>query len=122
MGEFQRALVGVPGLGVAAAAVEQVGAGGVVVAVVAEVELVQDGQARVGPVEFGHGDGPVHFHDRGAGLPGEGVVERGDLVPVAGLVQVQVGDGCLQGVGPGGAAGDRLLKELPAVSDLLPVP
>jgi hypothetical protein len=40
LGEFERALVGVPGLGVAAGTPEQVGAGGVVVAVVVEVAPV----------------------------------------------------------------------------------
>ena len=43
LGEFERALVGLPGLGVAAVASEQVGPGGVVVAVAVEPELVEDG-------------------------------------------------------------------------------
>jgi hypothetical protein len=43
LGEFERALVGLPGLGVAAVASEQVGPGGVVIAVAVEPELVEDG-------------------------------------------------------------------------------
>lgn len=48
LGEFDRALVRIPGFRVAAHAAEQVGPGGVVVAVVPEIEPVEDGQARVG--------------------------------------------------------------------------
>ena len=53
---------------------------------------------------------------------GEPLVERGDLLPVARLVQVQVGDGRLDGVRPGVAARQRPLQELSALADLLLVP
>ena len=74
------------GLNVAAGPAQEVGAGGVEVPVVVEVEAVEDGQAGFGTVDLGYGDGPVHLHDRGAGLPGERLVQRGDLPPVAGLI------------------------------------
>ena len=88
----------------------------------AEVEAVEDGQAGLGPVELGDGDGPVELDDGRAGLGREGVVERGDLAPVARLLQVQVGDGGLHGVGAGLAARDGPLQEPPAFADLLLVP
>ncbi len=66
------------------------------------VEAVQDGQAGFGSVDLGHGDGPVHLEDRGAGLLGERLVQRGDRPPVAGLMQVPVGDGRLEQVGTEG--------------------
>ena len=75
-----------------------------------------------GPVELGHGDGPVQLDDRGAGLADQRVVERGDLLPVAGLLEVQVGDGRLDGVRPGAPAGQRSLQQAPALADLLLVP
>ncbi len=58
-----------------------------------EFEAIEQGQARLGSFELGHGDGPVQLDDRGAGLADRRVVERGDLLPVAWLMEVQVGDG-----------------------------
>jgi len=66
------------------------------------VEAVQDGQAGFGSVDLGHGDGPVHLDDRGAGLLGERLVQRGDRPPVAGLMQVPAGDGRLEQAGTEG--------------------
>ena len=87
--EVECPVVGLVGLAVAAGATQELGAGGVVVPVVLQVE---DGQPGLGPADLGHGDGPVHLDDRGTGLPGERLVQRGDLQPVARLLQVQVGD------------------------------
>ena len=56
----------------------------------------EDGQAGFGSVDLGHGDGPVHLDAQGAGLLGERLVQRGDRPPVAGLMQVPVGDGRLE--------------------------
>ncbi len=86
--EVERAAVRVVGLAVPAGATQEVGTRGMEVSVMVEVEAVKDGQACLGPVHLGHGDGPVHLGDRGAGLLGERLVQGGDLSPVAGLVQV----------------------------------
>src|ERR1700733_3338487 len=51
---------------------QKVGAGRVEVAVVGEVEVVENRQAGFRSVELGDGDGPVELDDRGAGLGGEG--------------------------------------------------
>src|SRR5215471_15816189 len=99
--EVERAAVRVVGLIVPADATQEVGTRGVEVPVMVEVEAVEDGQAGIGSIDLGHGDGPVHLDDRGAGLLGERFVQGGDLPPVAGLVQVQVRDGRLEQVGPG---------------------
>src|SRR6185437_5158972 len=69
--EVERPAVGLAGLAVAAGPSQEIGAGGVEVAVVVEVEAVENGQAGLGPVDLGHGDGPVHVDDLGAGLPGQ---------------------------------------------------
>ena len=53
LGEFERALVGLPGLGVAAVASEQVGPGGVVVAVAVEPELVETARPWLGHIACG---------------------------------------------------------------------
>ena len=87
-----------------------------------EVEAVEDGQAGLGPVDLGHGDGPVHLDDRGAGLPDERLVQRGDLPPVAGVPQVQIGDGRLEQVGPGAQSGHGPLQQRSALADLPRVP
>lgn len=100
--EVERTAAGVVGLVVAAGAAQELGAGGVEGPVVVEVEAVQDGQAGFGSVDLGHGDGPVHLDDRGAGLPGERLVPRGDRPPVAGLMQVPAGDGRLVQAGTEG--------------------
>ena len=92
------------------------------VPVVVEVEAVEDGQAGFGPIGLGHGDGPVHLDDRGAGLPGERLVQGGDLPPVAGLLQVQVGDGRLDQVGPGALSCHGPLQQRSALVDLPRVP
>ena len=110
------------GLAIAAGATQELGAGGVEVSVVVEAEAVEDGQAGLGPVDLGHGDGPVHLDDRGAGLPGERFVQGGDLRPVAGLVQVQVGDGRLEQVGPGARSCHGPLQQRAALVDLPRVP
>jgi hypothetical protein len=89
---------------------------------VVEFEAVEYRQASPGTVEFGHSDGPVEFDDGGTGLDGESVVERCDLSPVARLLQVQIGDGGLHGIGAGLAARDGLLEQLAAFADLLVVP
>ena len=91
-------------------------------AVVVEVEAVKYRQASLGTVEFGHSNRSVEFDDRRTGLDGEGVVERHDLSPVAWPLQMQVGDGCLHGIGAGFAARDRLLEQRAAFVDLLGVP
>jgi hypothetical protein len=100
--EVERAAGGVAGLVVAAGGAAELGAGGVEVSVVVWVEAVQDGQAGFGSVDLGHGDGPVHLDDRGAGLLGERLVQRGDRPPVAGLMQVPAGDGRLEQAGTEG--------------------
>ena len=100
--EVERAAGGVVGLVVEPGAAPEPGAGGVEVPVVVEVEAVRDGQAGFGSVDLGHGDGPVHLDDRGAGLLGGRLVQCGDRPPVAGLMQVPVGDGRLQQAGTEG--------------------
>jgi hypothetical protein len=40
---------------------------------VVEFEAIEHGQARLGSLDFGDGDGPVQLDDRGAGLAGERV-------------------------------------------------
>src|SRR5579859_5854528 len=94
--EVERAAVRVPGLTGPAGATKQLGPGRVEVPVMVKVEAVQDGQARFGTLDLGHGDGPVHLDDRGAGLLAERAVQGGDLPPVARLLQVQVRDGRLE--------------------------
>src|SRR5690349_22908580 len=76
--EVERAAVRVVGLTVPAGPTQEAGARGVEVPVMAEVEAVEDGQAGLGPVDLGHGDGPVHLDDRGAGLLSERFVQSGD--------------------------------------------
>jgi hypothetical protein len=63
-GHFERATVGESGLGVAAEASQEVGAGGVEVAVVVERELVDNFERGLGAVDLGDRDCAVHFHDR----------------------------------------------------------
>ena len=92
--EVERAAVRAVGLIVPAGATQEVGTRGVEVPVVVEVETVEDGQAGLGPVDLGDGDGPVHLDDRRAGLLGERLVQGGDLPPVAGLMQVPVKGRC----------------------------
>jgi hypothetical protein len=75
-----------------------------------------------GPVDLGHGDGPVHLDDRGGGLPGERLVQGGDLPPVAGLVQVQVRNGRLERVGPGAPSCHGPLQQRSALVDMPRVP
>jgi hypothetical protein len=120
--EVERPAVGVASLGVAAGAALQLGLGGVEVPVVVEVKAVEDGQAGFWPVDLGHGDGPVHLNHRRACLPGEGLVQRGDLFPVAGLMQVQVGDGGLDQVGAGALARHGPLQQRTALVELPRVP
>src|SRR5689334_22277813 len=62
--EVDGAAVLVAGLLDPAAARQQFGARGVEVAVPVEVEVVEDRQAGVGPVELGDGDGAVQLDDR----------------------------------------------------------
>ncbi len=120
--EVERPVVGVVGLTVPAGATQEAGTRGVKVSVVVEVEAVEDGQAGFGPVDLGHGDGPVHLDDRGAGLPGERLVQGGDLPPVAGLVQVQVRNGRLEQVGPGAPSCHGPLQQRSALVDMPCVP
>jgi hypothetical protein len=89
-----------------AEASQQVSACGVVVAVVVEPEEVEHGECCLGASEFGYGDGAVHGHDRRVGEVLEPLVEEGDLLPVAWFLQVLVGDGCLDGVGPASLEGE----------------
>ncbi|HEV2377707.1 MAG TPA: SRPBCC domain-containing protein [Streptosporangiaceae bacterium] len=52
----------------------------------------------------------------------ERLVQSGDLLPVAGLLQVQVGDGRLEQVGPGAPSCHGPLQQHPALVDLPRVP
>lgn len=85
---------------VAAEASQQVGAGRVVVAVVVEFEGVEQGNRSLGSFEFGEGDRAVHRHDRRVRDLLERLVEECDLLPVARLFNVEIGDRGLDDVLP----------------------
>jgi hypothetical protein len=61
--EIEGTLVGVACIAAAAGAPQDVGAGAMEVAVVVEVETVENGQSGVGSVDLGDGNGSVHLDD-----------------------------------------------------------
>ena len=67
--ELQRPPVGVAGIVLPAQAAQQLAAGGVEVAVVVELQPVDDRQRRLRPVGLGNGDRAVQLDDRRAGQP-----------------------------------------------------
>ena len=69
-------------------AAQQLAARRVQVAVVVELEAIDDVEPRLGAVGLGDGHGPAELDDGGVGQARQLAVERGDLRHVAGLVEV----------------------------------
>ena len=67
--ELQGPAVGVAGIVLPAQAAKQLAAGGVEVAVVVELQPVDDRQRRLRPVRLGNGDRAVQLDDRRASQP-----------------------------------------------------
>src|SRR5205814_1271893 len=82
LGELEGAFVLLARLVSTAEAAEQVGARRVKVLVAVEVEPLDKGEPRFGPVRLGHGDRAIQLHDRRPGQPDELSVQGGDLWPV----------------------------------------
>ena len=92
------------------------------VAVVVEVEAVEHGERGFGSFEFCDGDRAVHGHDRRAGDLFEPLVEERDLFPVAWVVEVEIGDCCLDRVGAAPMEREGAGEEVAAFLDLARVP
>src|SRR4249920_1088491 len=75
-------------------AAEQVSARRVEVLVAVQVELIDEGETRLGAVRVCNRDRPVQLDDGGAGQERELAVQRRDLRPVARLLGMQRRDGC----------------------------
>src|SRR5438132_1031679 len=71
----QRTAVGLAGLRSATEAAQQLAPRRVQVAVVLEVEAIDDAEPRLGTLGFRDRHGPVQLHDRGAGEEGQLAVE-----------------------------------------------
>src|SRR5438067_12440685 len=93
--EFERAAVGSAGLVDAREPAQDLGAGRVQVAIVVELEPVEDGKRGLRVACLGGGRGAIELHHRRSGQPGQLPVEGRDLSPVGRLVGVQGGDGSL---------------------------
>jgi hypothetical protein len=120
--ELERAFVLRARFVAAAEAAEQVGARGVEVLVVGEVEPVDQGKPCFASVGLGYGDRAVQLHDGRACQPDELPVQGGDLRPVARLLRVQRRDRRLDDVLPAAPQREGALERLPSASDLRGVP
>ena len=93
-----------------------------VVAVIVEIQTIEQRESRFGPLELSHGNRSVHAHDRRAGDLLEALIQQRDLLPVSRLPQVKLGNRGLDGVGPASVQRERALQLSPTFLDLLPVP
>ena len=89
MDELERALVGGAGLVDAVEPAQQLRARRVQVVVAVELEALDQVERGLDVARLGDRRGPVELDDRRAGQAGELAVERGELRPVLGLVDVQ---------------------------------